>query len=102
MICVLHHRVNSRFAAGKKKLQIKQIILLIRLKLTEFPAVNKVKLGYPVQVCIRIFWHIIIEYNVDTFYVHTTTKQIGSYENALLKVLKLLVTTQSNTRNKQT
>ncbi len=46
---------------------------------------------YSVQVCVRILRHIIVEDNVDSLNVHTTTKQVGGHQNPLLKVLELLV-----------
>jgi len=50
-----------------------------------------------VQVGIGVFRHVVVEDDVDTLDVHATTKQIGGHENALLKVLELLVPTQATT-----
>jgi len=38
---------------------------------------------HSMQVCVGIFWHIIIEYNVYTFYVHTPSEQVCRHQNTL-------------------
>lgn len=43
-----------------------------------------------VKVCVGILWHVIVEHNIDTFNVHSSTKQIGGDKDPLLEVLKLL------------
>lgn len=43
------------------------------------------------QITIRIRRRIVADRNVDAFDVDTTTKDVGGHEDALFKVLKLLV-----------
>lgn len=38
---------------------------------------------YSMQVCVGIFWHVVIEYNVHTFYIHTPSEQICRHQNTL-------------------
>ena len=47
-----------------------------------------------VQVGVRVLRHVVVEDDVDTLYVHATTKQVGGHQDALLEVLELLVTVQ--------
>jgi hypothetical protein len=47
-----------------------------------------------VEVGVGIFGHVIVEHNVDTLNVHTTTKQVGGNQDSLLEILELLVTSQ--------
>ena len=35
------------------------------------------------QVRVRVFGHIIIEYDIDAFNIHATTEQIRRNQNAL-------------------
>lgn len=44
-----------------------------------------------VKVCVRILWHVVVEHNVDTLDVHSSTKQVGGHKDPPLEVLKLLV-----------
>ena len=48
------------------------------------------------QVCVRVFRHVIVEHNVNTLNVHPTSKQIGCDQDTLLEVLELLVPVQSD------
>jgi len=43
------------------------------------------------QVGVRVFWHVIVEDNVDTLNIHTTAKQVRGNENTSLEVLEELV-----------
>ena len=47
------------------------------------------------EVGVTVFRHVIVENNIDSFDIHATTKEIGSHENSLLEILKLLVSGQS-------
>merc|ERR1711931_215433 len=48
--------------------------------------------GDTMKICVRIFRHIIIEDDVDSFNIHTTTKQIGGNQNTALEIFKFLIT----------
>ena len=47
-----------------------------------------------VEVSVGILGHVVVEYNVDTFNVHTTAKQVGGHQDTLLEILELLVPTE--------
>lgn len=47
------------------------------------------------QVCVRVFGHVIVEDDVYTLDVHPAPEQVGRDEDTLLEVLELLVATQS-------
>ena len=46
---------------------------------------------YPVQVCIRVLRHVIIEHNIDTFNVHPSTKEICCHQDTFLEIFELLI-----------
>lgn len=50
---------------------------------------------YPVQVGIRILWHVVVENDVDPLDVHSSAEQIGRHQDSPLEVLELLITRQS-------
>lgn len=52
---------------------------------------------YPVQISISRIWHVIIDNNVNTFNVNSSTNQICSHENPLMSFLKTLVSSQPGT-----
>lgn len=54
----------------------------------------------PVKVGVRILWHVIVKHNVNSFYIHSTTKQIGGYQHSLGEIFKLFVARQSANDNK--
>lgn len=47
--------------------------------------------GDPVKVGVCILGHVVVEHDVDTLYVHSSTEQIGRDQNTLLEVFELLV-----------
>jgi len=47
------------------------------------------------QVHITVLWHVVVKHNVNSLYVHTTSKQVSSDQDTLLEVLELLVTGKS-------
>lgn len=47
------------------------------------------------QVSVRIFWHVIVEDDVDSLDIHTTSKEIRSDKDSLLEILELLVAGQA-------
>ena len=49
---------------------------------------------YSVKVHVTVFRHVVVEDNVNSLNVHTTTKQISCNENSLLEVLELLIAVQ--------
>ena len=52
-------------------------------------------ISYPVEVCVWVLWHVIVEDNIHSLNVHTSTKQVCRYQYTLLKVLKQLIVQQS-------
>jgi len=47
------------------------------------------------QVHVTVLWHVVVKHNVNSLYVHTTSKQVSSDKDTLLEVLELLVTGKS-------
>lgn len=45
----------------------------------------------PMQVCVWIFRHVVVEGNVDSFDVHSSAKQVRGYQDPSLEILKLLI-----------
>ena len=54
-------------------------------------------LSHPVQVGVRVLGHVVVEYNVDTFNVHASSKQISCHQHTLAEALEGLVLGQSKT-----
>lgn len=50
------------------------------------------------EVSVGVFRHVIVEDNVDTLNVHSTTKQVGGHQDSLLEVFELLVPRQPKQR----
>lgn len=48
------------------------------------------------QVSVRVFRHVVVEDDVHTLNVHSTTEQVGGNQNTLVEVFELLVTRQTN------
>lgn len=46
------------------------------------------------KVSVRVFWHVIIEGNIDSLNVHPSSKQVGGHQDSPLEVLELLVARQ--------
>jgi len=51
--------------------------------------------GYSMEVSIRILWHIVVENDVNSFNIDTSSEKIGGDQNSSLKVLELAVPFQS-------
>lgn len=51
--------------------------------------------GHSVQIGVRVLGHVIVEHNVHTLDIHTTTEQVGRDQDSLLKVLELLIARQT-------
>lgn len=51
--------------------------------------------SHPVQIGVRIFWHVIIEDNVDPLNVHPSAEEISGHQDPPLKILELLIARQS-------
>lgn len=49
---------------------------------------------HPVQIGVRIFWHIVVEDDIDPLDVHPSAKEISGYEDPPLEVLELLIARQ--------
>lgn len=47
--------------------------------------------AYPVEVAVSRVRHVVVEYNIDTLNVNSTSKDVGGYHNALFKVLEAFV-----------
>ena len=50
--------------------------------------------AYPVKVCVRVLWHVVVKHDVHTFNIHASTEQVGCDQDTLLEVLELLVPCQ--------
>lgn len=37
------------------------------------------------QVSVRVLWHVIVEYDVHSLNVHSSTEKVGSNQNSLFK-----------------
>lgn len=65
------------------------------VKYTNFQYIENIKLYYSwtdsVKVCVRILWHVVVEYDVDSLNVHASAKQVGGNQDSPLKVFELLV-----------
>ena len=46
-----------------------------------------------IRIC--VFGHIVIEDDVDTFNIHTTSEQVSGHENTCLEFFEFLVTRQT-------
>jgi len=51
--------------------------------------------GHSVQVSIRVFWHIVVEHDVDSFDIDTSSEKISGDQNSSLKVLEERVSFES-------
>ena len=47
------------------------------------------------QVGVRILWHIIVEHDVHSLNVHSSSEQVGSNQDAFVEVFELLVVRQA-------
>jgi hypothetical protein len=56
---------------------------------------------YPVEISVRVFWHVVVEYNVDSLDIHTTTKQVCGNQDTFLEVFELFVPVQSATETQK-
>lgn len=43
------------------------------------------------KVRVRILWHVVVEDDVDSLYVHASAKQVGGHQDTSLEVFELLV-----------
>lgn len=57
-------------------------------------------MAHPVKVSVRVFWHVIVEGNIDSLDVHPSSKQVGGHQDPPLEVLELLVARQTTEDNK--
>ena len=46
------------------------------------------------KVGVSVLGHVVVEDNVDSLNVHTTTKQVGGNQDSLLEIFELLVPDQ--------
>ena len=46
---------------------------------------------HAMQIRVGIFGHVVVEDDVHSLDVHTTTEQVGCYQDAFLEILELLV-----------
>ena len=47
--------------------------------------------GHPMKVGIRVLGHVVVEHNVDSLNVHSSTEEVGGNQDPLLEILELLV-----------
>lgn len=50
---------------------------------------------HPVQVGVWVFWHVVVEDNIDSLNIHSTAEEISGYQDPPLEVFKLLIARQS-------
>lgn len=50
--------------------------------------------AHPVQIGVRIFWHVVVEDNIDALDVHSSSKEISCHQDPPLEVLELLIARQ--------
>lgn len=50
--------------------------------------------AHPVQIGVGVFWHVVVENNVDSFNIHASAKQVSSNQNPPLEILELLIAGQ--------
>ncbi len=50
--------------------------------------------SHPVQIGVRIFWHVVVENDVDPLNVHPSAKEVSGHQDPPLEVLELLITRQ--------
>merc|ERR1719447_131906 len=43
------------------------------------------------KICVGVFWHIIVEDDVDSFNIHSTSEQVSSDQDTTLEILEFLV-----------
>lgn len=53
------------------------------------------EVSHPVQIGVRIFWHVVVEDDVDSLDVHPSAKEVGCHQDPPLEVLELLIARQS-------
>ena len=75
--------------------QMHIFLALIRLIIVRSKLLFILTNAYSVKVSVRVIRHVIIEDNVHSFNIHTTTKQVRSHQYSLLEIFKLLVARQS-------
>ena len=46
---------------------------------------------HAMEIGVGIFGHVVVEHDVHSLDIHTTTEQIGGHQNTLLEILELLV-----------
>ena len=51
---------------------------------------------YPVKVGVRVFWHIVVEDDIDSLNIHATPEEISSNHDTFAKVLECLILCKSN------
>ena len=47
------------------------------------------------QICVRVLWHIVVEHNVHSFYIHASSKEICSDQDSFAEALEGLILCQS-------
>ena len=47
------------------------------------------------QIGVRIFWHVVVEDDIDSLNVHPSAKEVGGHQDPPLEVLELLIARQS-------
>ncbi len=57
--------------------------------------IENIKDTYSVKIGIRVLSHIVVDYNVDSFNIDTTAKDIGSNHNTGLEILEFLISVNS-------
>lgn len=50
--------------------------------------------SHPVQIGVRIFWHVVVEDDIDSLNVHPSAEKVSCYQDPPLEVLELLIARQ--------
>ena len=54
------------------------------------------------QISVGVFWHVIVEHDIDSLYVHASAKEVSSNKHSLAEALEGLILGQSDKKTKQT
>lgn len=50
--------------------------------------------SHPVQIGVRIFWHVVVEDDIDPLNVHASAEEVSGHQDPPLEVLELLIARQ--------
>lgn len=68
--------------------------MLLRCYKEQTGAVIPLCISHPVQIGVRIFWHVVVEDDIDPLDVHPSAKEISGHQDPPLEVFELLIARQ--------